>query len=306
MQGERSENTIIAALEKIYSYSHLFDAVAIIRGGGAASDLNCFDSYALAAHVAQFPLPVVSGIGHERDITVLDHVAHTRAKTPTAVAEFFISRLAQTAAELTVLQEKLVTLTRGVLQDELSQIRLLTKEVAHLSSLMLHKEYSMLQKVTDTMQYQLSKLIQQHRHQLYSMEQFVRMASPGHILQRGYTLTTRQGKIITSLEALSPNDEIETHFRWCCPLCGRGSPTSLKSAKSINRIININKTNMEEIGYTNAKKELTEIVSEIEKGTLDVDTLTRKVKRASELIQYCREQLTHTDQELQKILDEIT
>ncbi|MDD4459776.1 MAG: exodeoxyribonuclease VII large subunit, partial [Proteiniphilum sp.] len=76
MQGERSESSIIAALEKVYGYSHLFDAVAIIRGGGATSDLNCFDSYALAVNVAQFPLPVVSGIGHERDVTVLDHVAH--------------------------------------------------------------------------------------------------------------------------------------------------------------------------------------------------------------------------------------
>lgn len=81
MQGERSEASIIAALERVFKYRNLFDAVAIIRGGGgAASDLSCFDSYLLATNVAQFPLPVVSGIGHERDVTVLDVVAHTRAK----------------------------------------------------------------------------------------------------------------------------------------------------------------------------------------------------------------------------------
>lgn len=212
MQGERSESSIIAALEQVYRYSDLFDAVAIIRGGGATSDLNCFDSYALAVNVAQFPLPVVSGIGHERDVTVLDHVAHTRAKTPTAVAEFFIDHLNITATELIELEERLVTRTRLVLQDESSQLRLLTQEAVHLSTLLVQREISLVQKISDTMQHQLSRFIQEHQHQLHSIEQFVRMASPANILKRGYTLTTRQGKIVTSIEALSPNDIIETHF----------------------------------------------------------------------------------------------
>ena len=93
MQGDRSETSIIAALEKVFHYRSLFDAVAVIRGGGASSDLRCFDSYLLATNIAQFPLPVISGIGHERDVTVLDIVSHTRAKTPTAVAGFFIDHL---------------------------------------------------------------------------------------------------------------------------------------------------------------------------------------------------------------------
>ena len=82
MQGERSEESIIAALEKIYQYKDLFDVVAIIRGGGASSELSTFDSYHLASNVAQFPLPVISGIGHERDVTVLDVVAHTAGRHP--------------------------------------------------------------------------------------------------------------------------------------------------------------------------------------------------------------------------------
>ncbi|MBV5342507.1 exodeoxyribonuclease VII large subunit, partial [bacterium] len=93
MQGEQAEASIIAALDKIYVHSELFDAVIIIRGGGATTDLACFDSYDLALNCAQFPLPVISGIGHQRDITILDMVAHTSLKTPTAVAEFLIQQL---------------------------------------------------------------------------------------------------------------------------------------------------------------------------------------------------------------------
>ncbi len=213
MQGERSESSIIAALEKVYGYSHLFDAVAIIRGGGATSDLNCFDSYALAVNVAQFPLPVVSGIGHERDVTVLDHVAHTRAKTPTAVAEFFIGHITQTATELVDLGERLIGQTRSLLQEEVSQLRLLTREAVHLSSLLLQKETALVQKISDRMRHQLNQRMQEQRHQVESTEQYIRMVSPVNVLKRGYTLTTRQGRIISSLKSLSPDDVIETHFR---------------------------------------------------------------------------------------------
>ncbi len=213
MQGERSESSIIGALEKVYGYSHLFDAVAIIRGGGATSDLNCFDSYALAVNVAQFPLPVVSGIGHERDVTVLDHVAHTRAKTPTAVAEFFIGHITQTATGLAGLEERLVGQTRSVLQEEVSQLRLLTREAVHLSALLLQRETALVQKISERMRHQLNQRMQEQRHQIETKEQYIRMVSPANVLKRGYTLTTRQGHIITSLQALSPDDVIETHFR---------------------------------------------------------------------------------------------
>ncbi len=92
MQGERAESSIIDALLRIYEYEDIFDIVVIIRGGGAAADLNCFDTYDLAANIAQFPIPVISGIGHERDVTIVDHVSNTRVKTPTAAAEFIISK----------------------------------------------------------------------------------------------------------------------------------------------------------------------------------------------------------------------
>lgn len=118
MQGDRSEDSIISALERIYEYQDCFDAVVIIRGGGATSDLSSFDSYLLAASCAQFPLPIITGIGHERDETVLDIVAHTRAKTPTAVAEFLIDNMSDTAVELNELAHSIVQTVQHRLQDE--------------------------------------------------------------------------------------------------------------------------------------------------------------------------------------------
>ena len=127
--------------------------MAIIRGGGATSDLNCFDSYLLAVNVAQFPLPVVSGIGHERDVTVLDHVAHTCAKTPTAVAEFLIDHMSITATELEDLQERLLRETRSVLQEESSETDSLPRRLLHLSTLLLQKEEAETQQLSETMRH---------------------------------------------------------------------------------------------------------------------------------------------------------
>lgn len=213
MQGDRSEASIIAALEKIFQYRDLFDAVAIIRGGGASSDLSYFDSYLLATNVAQFPLPVISGIGHERDVTVLDIVAHTRAKTPTAVAEFFIARLTRTATELISLEERVVSESGSRLLKEQTDLFSLSKELVHQSSLMVQREVAAVQQLSDKMKYGVRHLLQYQSHVLENRAQFIQMVSPVNILKRGYTLTLKDGKIITSLQGLSLDDVIETRFR---------------------------------------------------------------------------------------------
>ena len=213
MQGDRSEASIIAALERVFQNSEQFDAVAIIRGGGASSDLSCFDSYLLATNVAQFPLPVVSGIGHERDVTVLDIVAHTRAKTPTAVAEFFIACLTRTAAELIGLEEKVVSESESRLLKEQTDLFSLSKELVHQSALMVQREVGAIQQMAGKMKYGVRHLLQRQSHVLENREQFMQMVSPGNVLKRGYTLTLRNGKIITSLQNLSAGDVIETRFR---------------------------------------------------------------------------------------------
>ena len=108
MQGEEAESSVIEALETIHRHIDLFDIVAIIRGGGAQADLAYFNNYRIALHVAQFPLPVLTGIGHEQDDTVVDIVAHRRLKTPTAVAEFLVSCFIDTEEQLNLLAGELV------------------------------------------------------------------------------------------------------------------------------------------------------------------------------------------------------
>jgi exodeoxyribonuclease VII large subunit len=234
MQGEKSEASIIAALERIYAYRHLFDAVAIIRGGGATSELNCFDSYVLATHCAQFPLPIVVGIGHERDVTVLDIVAHTRAKTPTAVAEFFIDHLAGSFTELVDLEKRLVTESREYLQQEKFKLSMLSKEVYHFSTGFIRDRLALMRETAFRLKHLANRTIQflqqeekqrnrqfahvvkqrlqNEAHALLVNEQYIRMVSPENILKRGYTITMKTGKIVTSAAKLQPDDMIETLF----------------------------------------------------------------------------------------------
>ncbi len=125
MQGVEAVPSIVAALERIFTYDDFFDAVVIIRGGGATADLSCFDNYDLAFNITQFPLPVITGIGHEKDDTIIDMIAHTRLKTPTAVAEFFISGMEQFEDRLLDLETEIITGVRGKLeaqQEELEQV----------------------------------------------------------------------------------------------------------------------------------------------------------------------------------------
>lgn len=117
MQGMEAPRSVMNALDLIYEYEHLFDVVVIIRGGGAQIDLACFDNYELASHVAQFPLPVITGIGHDKDDTVTDMVAHTRMKTPTAVAEFLISGALQFSQQLAELESHFIELVNDQLDS---------------------------------------------------------------------------------------------------------------------------------------------------------------------------------------------
>jgi exodeoxyribonuclease VII large subunit len=125
MQGAETVPSIIRALDRIFAHDDFFDAVAIIRGGGAPADLSSFDDYDLAMNITQFPLPVITGIGHEKDDTIIDLVAHTRMKTPTAVAEFFVSGVERYYERLLELENGIVQLTRETLefqQDKLERI----------------------------------------------------------------------------------------------------------------------------------------------------------------------------------------
>jgi exodeoxyribonuclease VII large subunit len=129
MQGVQAESSIISALDLIYQYEDFFDVVVIIRGGGSTSDLSCFDNYNLAYHITQFPIPVLTGIGHEKDDSIVDLVAHTRLKTPTAVAEFLISGATNFEANLEDLEKKFVDQVQDILSEERNRIDRLAGDI---------------------------------------------------------------------------------------------------------------------------------------------------------------------------------
>jgi len=122
MQGEEAEQSIITALDNIYKYEDFFDVVIIIRGGGAQSDLDCFNNYWLAYHITQFPIPVLTGIGHEQDESVVDIVAHTQLKTPTAVAEFLLSKFRNAENCINELENKIVNICTDIINREKRRI----------------------------------------------------------------------------------------------------------------------------------------------------------------------------------------
>ena len=202
MQGERSETSIIDALDTIFIHRQLFDCVVI----------SCFDSYGLAANIAQFPLPVISGIGHERDVTVVDYVAHTRAKTPTAVAEFLIAHALETMQSVIDLKDRLIAETQSLVQEEWSQIVLYSRNLIQQSERFLSDNRSLISQLSLHLKHGTKDWLQVQKHQFSNDEQYIKMISPENVLKRGYTLTLKNGKIITTAEIPEKNDEIETVF----------------------------------------------------------------------------------------------
>lgn len=164
MQGNEAETSIINQLENIFDYAHLFDAVVIIRGGGASTDLECFNNYWLAYNIAQFPIPVLSGIGHEQDYTVVDEVAHTRLKTPTAVAEFLIDRCSVLENNIFAIQNDIIGLSRDILyanKQKLSKAALLFQK--HVNSFVRNENKKLSQLNISYLSTVKNKLFKQHR-----------------------------------------------------------------------------------------------------------------------------------------------
>jgi exodeoxyribonuclease VII large subunit len=140
VQGERAPESIISALDRIYEREDEFDLVVIIRGGGAQSDLDCFNNYDLVYHITQFPLPVISGIGHERDETITDIVAHTSVKTPTAVAEFLINAVLEFDNLLESFSEQLAELAGTIITQEKDKLFQLSQNTVFLVHENLNEE----------------------------------------------------------------------------------------------------------------------------------------------------------------------
>jgi exodeoxyribonuclease VII large subunit len=212
MQGNQTEQSIIAALEKIYQHADLFDVVVIIRGGGATADLNSFDSYELAYYCTQFPLPIITGIGHQRDETILDMVVNTSLKTPTAVAEILIDLVDETGIFLEEAQEIIFSCAKEKIQIEKDFLRNCTREIAYKFSTISSKENAVLKNLQKDISKIPVQFLKTKEQELSMLNLNISLLSPENILKKGYSITTKNGKIIKDSKELANGDEIETRF----------------------------------------------------------------------------------------------
>lgn len=210
MQGEQAETSIIEALDKIYSHMECFDLLVIIRGGGAVTDLACFDSYNLALNCAQFPLPIVSGIGHQRDVSILDRVAHSPVKTPTAAAELLIQSL-ERAEENILGNFKAICrhVSDRLVEERNSLFDLKMRFHMHFaSSVSLQKQNLQHQKMRLVMAARQCLLVEKNR--IDHMEKEIELCSPFKLFEKGYSRTFINGEVLRSLKQLQPDDCIKT------------------------------------------------------------------------------------------------
>lgn len=232
MQGEAVERSVVEALNAIYEVQEQYDCVVIIRGGGATSDLSGFDTLALAENVANFPLPIITGIGHDRDETVLDLVAFAHVKTPTAAAQLLVDHLSQTAALADRLCQRVVLAARRRMEMEQGRLRSLASRIPVLFSLVGEKETGRLDRLTARINSSLALTISAQRqhldrlaasvrdqtirritaeqHRLEMLERRVEAENPERLLKRGYSITTYKGRTVRDASQLPPDAEVET------------------------------------------------------------------------------------------------
>ncbi len=177
MQGDQTEESVTSALDRIYEYEDLFDLVVIIRGGGSTSDLMCFDNYWIAYNIAQFPLPVFSGIGHERDETVVDFVAHTRLKTPTAVAEHIIELVADFDGRLEYLKDAVINTTRDIISEHKSTFQHASARFKPIVNSAIAVEKNKMDKLIRQLSHSSIRFIEHQKNKLHHSCQDLKLVS---------------------------------------------------------------------------------------------------------------------------------
>ena len=234
MQGEGVEQSIIQALNRINNVIDDFDVVVIIRGGGANSDLSGFDTLALAENVANFPLPIITGIGHDRDESILDMVSHTRVKTPTAAASLLVDHLKQVLDILNDAQDTITHCAQQKLSTLNSQLSTISEAIPRLFSIVKTRQEARLdncyQRIAHQMGLKLTTLNSQlstlesriplvlerrltsERHRMELVEEKLKALDPTLLLKRGYSITFFQGKAVRDPQDLKTGDEIETRL----------------------------------------------------------------------------------------------
>ena len=234
MQGAQTVPTVMAAMDRINRHIDLFDCVVIIRGGGATSELNSFDNYDLASYVANFPIPVIVGIGHERDVTVLDYVAALRVKTPTAAAETLIQRGTTALAHLDELQDAVVTAVRDTVGQAREHLAFFTtmipaaarhlidtnrirldnhaRNIPFAAQGLIVNQRTRLERAVERMGDAVSRALQREQQRLVALGDKATLLSPVNTLQRGYSLVRRGDKCVTAADQLHSGDQITVQF----------------------------------------------------------------------------------------------
>lgn len=235
MQGEGAVASLLDALDQVNNRIDEFDALVMIRGGGATSDLHCYNDYVLTASVAQFPIPVITGIGHERDITITDMVAHTPLKTPTAVSDFLIQNALAFLDQLLNVEQRMHYLVQSFFNHEHHRIQTRMLQVLPVvsSSLLEHRHLvdrrqermqrtveklfgdrqMALQAVSDRLYRNVGRTLERQHARLDACAIQCRLLHPERVLERGYALVTRQGHVITDVLQVHANDELQIKMR---------------------------------------------------------------------------------------------
>ena len=234
MQGEGVEQSVISALNRINEEWENWDCVVIIRGGGATSDLSGFDTLALAENVANFPLPIITGIGHERDESVLDMISFQRVKTPTAAAAFLVDHLTEVYARIEDAQEAIVNYVKRRLQVERMKFERLSTQIPTLFSLVKVRQSNRLDQLLNRLKVKAERIpadglhrlemlearlkepvarkLERELHRIDMLSQRAIAQDPERLLSRGYSITLKDGKSIKDASQLKSGDEIETRF----------------------------------------------------------------------------------------------
>lgn len=212
MQGDDVERSVISALNAVAMRREDFDVVIIIRGGGAVSELSCFDSYNLAFNIANFPLPVITGIGHERDDTVADVVAHTKVKTPTAAAEFIINRVFDTASELENLTRRMSDAITERMSAEKVRIERMSQKLPSLFAVLKTRQEQVLETLWIRSVNGVRNMLTAQAHKLEIVDKSLAAADPQVILRRGYSLTRLNGRAVKCASDLKKGDRLTTVF----------------------------------------------------------------------------------------------
>ncbi len=212
MQGEMTEESVTGALNDISEEADRFDVVVIIRGGGSTTDLSWFDSYNIAFHVTQFPLPVLTGIGHEKDASVTDMTAWKSLKTPTAVADFLVDRTLDCENMIISMAESLTAAVTETIDSAGEQLSSLQNRTAATARLVVRVKRDRLGYHVETLRRAGKNVLRTAREVTDRLENALRHLDPASVMKRGFTLTAKEGKIVHSHEELQPGDNITTHF----------------------------------------------------------------------------------------------